>query len=261
MAAMTLLLAHLDSLRYPQKENILAHMYLSDRAMLEQTQDNLEKMSLQDGDNLHGQSSALLERLLAILGEAANGNTHSANSVSLTLKAPETDMEQPDEDNSNTVRWFVPYCGIIRIAREGVISKEQPAPPPSAEAVNNQDRTTSSNDPPTASTSLVETRQRGPMELPFMMWPRAAAQTSVQSQQEPDSDPSTSYDIASTQVESQFPHMFDPTLNQYEYPVLTADLDDWAFQGVDTAFFNSVMTGVDEGNAGGVEWDPWQEGS
>ena len=52
----------------------------------------------------------------------------------------------------------------------------------------------------------------------------------------------------------------DPLLQQYEYPIHTAGIEDWAFQGVDTAFFNSLMRGVEDDGNGNAEWATWQNG-
>lgn len=64
MAAMTLLLAHLDS--HSEAENILAHQYLSDRAMIEQAQENMQEVNSLNSDAMSAQSAELLRRLLAI---------------------------------------------------------------------------------------------------------------------------------------------------------------------------------------------------
>lgn len=43
----------------------------------------------------------------------------------------------------------------------------------------------------------------------------------------------------------------DFTLEQYDVPEMTAGLDDWAFQGVDTALFDSLMSGASTANING----------
>ncbi|CAM1501123.1 Fc.00g102850.m01.CDS01 [Cosmosporella sp. VM-42] len=108
MATMTLLLAHLDSYRASATDNLLAHQALSDRAMIKQAAD-------------------LLRRLLAIEAEAAVGHDRSVESVS--IQAPETETKaQPAEEKNGAVRVHIPYFGIIKIAREGVVSKEKSRP-------------------------------------------------------------------------------------------------------------------------------------
>jgi hypothetical protein len=52
------------------------------------------------------------------------------------------------------------------------------------------------------------------------------------------------------QLTSQYQdHGSDSLLQNYQDPGLTAWLDDWAFQGVDMAFFNSIMRGLDNENS------------
>lgn len=49
MAAMTLLLAHLDS-HLSETENLLAHQYHSDRAMIEKVQENNKEVNRLNSD-------------------------------------------------------------------------------------------------------------------------------------------------------------------------------------------------------------------
>lgn len=232
MAAMTLLLAHLDSHRYPQTGNILAHQYLSDRAMIEQTQEIMEEMSRRDGDSLTPKSEALLRRLLAILGEAINGNTNSVERVSVSVKAPETEMEQPDEMSNSVFRFFVPHCGIIKIAREGlIVSKESPKSQyPKASSM--QSGQFSFNE--TATTEAIKSNgseQDCMNEVPFLLQPRFAFHQSTPAQHGHSSDPLTDFNISPTQNAPQFAtNIPDPLLQQYEFPAMTAGIDDWAFQ-------------------------------
>lgn len=199
MAAMTLLLAHLDSHWYLQTGNILAHQYLSDRAMIEQTQESMEKSSPQDRDPLTAKSAALLRRFLAILGEAADGNPHCVESVSVSVKAPETEMELSDENNNNKLRFFVP-CGIISIAREGVIYKENPKPQysvadniPNESAIYSEivDKETITS----AGTSLGYTQV-----ISSMLPPRSAAHGATQPHIGHLSAPPTGFNLAATQL-------------------------------------------------------------
>ena len=58
------------------------------------------------------------------------------------------------------------------------------------------------------------------------------------------------------QFAPQFPTVIDHTLQeQYPYPALTAGADDWAFQGVDLAFFDTLMKGAGYPGNG---WQDWQ---
>jgi hypothetical protein len=231
MAAMTLLLAHLDSHRHPQISNILAHQYLSDRAMIEQTQEDMEEMNRRDGSSLGAKSAVLLSRLLIILGEAADGNTHSLARVSVSLQAPETEMEQPGEENNRSLRFFVPYCGIINIAREGTISKESPTSHYSLASIMHNELANLSESPYTEVDNSIGTRQDYAKELPSLLRPRLAVQSPTQAQQEQLSVPLAGFNVAAPQLVPQFPSpLSDNLLQQYDYPIPTAGFDDWAFQ-------------------------------
>ncbi|KAF5014541.1 hypothetical protein F66182_14429, partial [Fusarium sp. NRRL 66182] len=59
MTALTLLLAHLNSIG-GDSENLLAHQYYSDRAMIEQVQKNMEETNRVSSDVLNERSAALL---------------------------------------------------------------------------------------------------------------------------------------------------------------------------------------------------------
>ncbi|KAJ4298039.1 hypothetical protein N0V90_005938 [Kalmusia sp. IMI 367209] len=161
MAAMTLLLAHLDSHR--SEPNLLAHQYLSDRAMIEKTEENMRGINRFSSDALSAQSAELLRRLLSIEINLANGR-HGGEKVSVQEAGSGTMLQEKENDGS--VSMHIPYFGIIKIARE---------------------------DHP----SLIH---HG---------------------------------------------LSDPTLQLDTYPEMTAAGEDWAFQGVDLAFFDSLMRSTD----------------
>ena len=57
IAGMTLLPVHLDSHRFPQTDNLLAHQCLSDRAMIEQVRENMVGVGRLNSDVLSAQSA------------------------------------------------------------------------------------------------------------------------------------------------------------------------------------------------------------
>jgi hypothetical protein len=115
MAAMTLLLAHLSPLS--ETENLLAHQYHSDRAMIEQVLENMEEVHRLNSDALSLKSAGLLRRLLAIEIETGNSNSLGAKGASVHKIGPETAV--PDQDDIG-VSVHIPYFGIIRISQQGV---------------------------------------------------------------------------------------------------------------------------------------------
>jgi hypothetical protein len=277
MAGLTLLLAHLDSHCSSQTDNLLAHQChpqqcLSDRAMIEQALENMEEVSRLNTDALSAQSADLLRRLLAIEIEVADGHTHVAESVSV-LQAPETEM-QPDEDNNSVVRVYIPYFGTIKIAREGGISKEMPKAQTSGPGPSSQNQPPILGSPQTRHTNatvrsfnfdgLGVNPNAGTMspaeavgcdcvdELPAMLQRVSCpyAETHV---------PFTGDSVVTAQFTPQFGNaVSDPLLQQYQYPELTAGVEDWAFQGVDMAFFDSLMRGAEGSVNGAAEWVTWQ---
>ncbi|KAJ4856824.1 hypothetical protein T069G_07721 [Trichoderma breve] len=95
MAAMTLLIAHLDG-----------H---------QQVQESMEEVSRQNGDALGARSAELLRRLLSIEAEAARGHRRSVDSV--TVRIPATAEDPADEENegrSSVVSVYIPYFGWIQ---------------------------------------------------------------------------------------------------------------------------------------------------
>ncbi len=229
-ASMTLLLAHIDSHHHQEVGNYLAHQRLSDRAMTEKVLETMEKMKGVDVSNEKGEN--LLKCLLHLEAEAAEGQAYTARCVQGLEALPE---------DSDTVRISIPYFGVIKITREGTISKEVL-----------QARSTSEQDKgydPTFGTGSVHASNRlftlnqpnvGIMPLaPFAVnsaYPsQVAGQTYSYSagQQHPAADQLLN---ETNDFEEQYQHLF---------PALTAGIDEWAFQGVDNAFFDSLMMDTD----------------
>ncbi|KAJ5624638.1 hypothetical protein N7510_000947, partial [Penicillium lagena] len=223
MAAMTLLLAYLDGHRClaslvssqgQQKtsmtENLLAHQRPGDRALVEQIQENMDEKSRLLGDSLSTQSADLLRRLMAIETEAANGISPCAKDLSAQMP-----VKGLSDDGSNSVHVQIPYYGTINITREGVISK----------VAHPQ--------------SNVEGPNRGTFheELPVEEHaPRMEATVDLST--------NGGY-CAAPQTVLQPPGVICETLlEQNEHHILTAGADDWAFQGVDMAFFDSLLRGA-----------------
>ncbi|KAF7533866.1 hypothetical protein G7Z17_g13453 [Cylindrodendrum hubeiense] len=275
MAAMTLLLAHLESHRSSGEENLLAHQYLSDRAMIERAQENMKEVSRLNSDALSAQSADLLRRLLAIEVETADGYSRRAGTVSVEEAGAETSL--PDQDDDGVVSVHIPYFGIIKIAREGV-SKEVPKP----QATTTANYQAQSQVPDRSSTTSTETFHAGPRmcpsgiagpggipnvddiipvdtgyghaEVPSMVSqeaPNTYAKTPVQLGEPP--TPSTG--DGATHFAPQLQNgVCDLLLHHGDYPGLTAGGEDWAFQGVDMAFFDSLMKRAgNEGNQD-AEW-------
>jgi hypothetical protein len=119
MAAMTLLLAHLDSHGSEDTHSLLSHQYVTDRAMIEQAQEHMEGMNRINSDALSAESADLLRRLLTVQAEVQDGGGSFTRRVSVHDSAIDTGLSGPHEDDS-VVSVHIPYFGIINIARQGV---------------------------------------------------------------------------------------------------------------------------------------------
>lgn len=231
MAAMTLLLAHLDG-HHSKGDNLLVHQYLSDRAMIERAQENMKKVNRLNSDALSAQSADLLHRLLAVEVDTAEG----AQRVSVQGTQPERDG--PDHNDDAVVTVDIPYFGIVKIAREGM-SKETPKHRLSSKS-NRLQRSQGVDTSCTADTTTVYTEQslRNPgLTTGRHEMPHSDAMTPVNSGFGHLETPSISQNP--TPKLHNFYH--DPFLRHDGYPELADRAEDWAFQGVDMTFFDSLM--------------------
>ncbi|KAK8123228.1 hypothetical protein PG984_011898 [Apiospora sp. TS-2023a] len=224
MAAMTLILAHLQNharrTDHTNTNNPMAHQYLSDRGMIEQTQESMEEFSRVSGESLSAESASLLRRLLVIEAEAADGCRERAQGV---------DVLQPQSEEGNDgdgiVRVTVPYFGVVRIAREGIISRETPEQQPAGTRPVWQEgrlaTTYMTVTPPIAEVLPV---------VPLSPSTRRVGQPSDTMFTEPPPLDTMEYPM---QANSKFPN----SVGQW------AVGDDWGFQGIDMAFFDNLLSG------------------
>ena len=282
MGSMTLLLAHLDAHRQQSCDSLLTHQRMSDRAMMEEVLENMEGINKLNMDALSGKSSELLRRIMDIEAEAADAyQRFSAEDGRRSGIADVTARE----GEQKILRLCVPYFGIIRIAPEGGISKEPPQsqqPDAHLAPLGLEEDDTSETDATevTPSTNARLPRDHGsvvnqdssrplaadsaPVSHYHNLWSAKSSQqfrppTEPQPQPQPMLGEGFQTGAASSQnfqFAPQFPTVIDHTLQeQYPYPALTAGADDWAFQGVDLAFFDTLMKGAGYPGNG---WQDWQ---
>ncbi|KAK2738429.1 hypothetical protein FQN55_000555 [Onygenales sp. PD_40] len=255
MAAMTLLLAHMDSHR-DGVDNLLANQYLGDRGMIEQVQENMNEINQLNSDALSAKSADLLRSLLAIDVETEDGR------VSVRDAGSEEIVQQDGMvvEEEGVVRVHIPYFGIIRIARE--------APTMHRAALPQVDRlctTTGSNSEPLHADPQLRLSSL-PLSSPISHLSTLSPSTNNTS---PDAIRSTALSLnepslhatdtaASHESTTSFEYqqqcqntISDPglfltrsPLSQGDYPELAAGGEDWAFQGVDMAFFEGIMRGI-----------------
>lgn len=234
VAGMTLMLAHLDSHRHKEDHNFLAHQRLGDRATVEQALGHMELSSKLNEDMLAAKCADLLQYLLRIEADAAKVQG------SIMDKA-----QGPDDGQSKALFITVPYFGTVRIARDGikfmdtVRSSYQHANEPEA------DITIGGIGSVRVADHTITNDQRQPSaEIP--------ANLDDSANYPPPPNPCVAQVFPESQLDTadsaQPPSaiMGDGFMMQHDlFPGLTAGINDWVFQGVDTAFFDSLMTQTD----------------
>lgn len=108
MAAVTLLLAHLDG---RSSESLLTHQYHSDRALIERLQETISDWNYVS-DSLTGESLQLLQRMLDIDVDTAASSPRSTKQISVERAGLGTKLSLRDEGGLTS---YLPYFGIIRI--------------------------------------------------------------------------------------------------------------------------------------------------
>lgn len=214
MAAMTLLLAHIDSHRF-QTDDWRAHQRLGDRAMVEQLLENLERVGKESNDSLTNKSAEQLRCLLEIENDAARGIDHTAHNTVCCL-----------EEHCGELQLSIPYFGIIKIGREGITkdctssqltTQPPPTEPPDSVHVANH---------VFSAAGFGEALHQNSHNNSLL--PMLAAQPAQESQ------------ISLNSVSAEDNLRRRPS----QHPGLAASVNDWAFQGVDAAFFDSLMRGA-----------------
>jgi hypothetical protein len=231
MAAMTLLLAHLDSHRRPQEYdvhggvvtnggNLLTHQRLADRATIELVLVNMKSKKGFSHDQLNIESHSLLSRLLAVEEAAAKSQ------IVPDVSAPETRL----------LSLTIPYFGVINIGPNGLHKQtskhtpiwKEPATPGSTNVSLGQEA--ARQGPPYDFPAHVP-RENNILDpvFPNGYVPHNVTGFGIVQPQDP-----MALDVT---VQPDIPEQLDLPL----YPELMASADDWAFQGVDLAFFDSLM--------------------
>lgn len=232
IALTVLCLAHIDS-RTPTEtsmENaqsntkvwrILAHSHPSDRGMMERTLNILARM---ENDEIASKLTRIMQHLLDVEADAANGADYSAVTTKSNHGATECDGEFID--GKNTLQLHIPYFGAINLQRR-LISK------PTGEATQ----------PRRHGSIVVETNTKlpdqvmGQSQRPILEWDNQWSHLP---------DPSWgNSDLYSN--DARLPQMFDSTNN-------LGDPDDWTVQSINEALFNSLFSGADDQDAVHGAW-------
>ncbi|KAI3579655.1 hypothetical protein IWW34DRAFT_697689 [Fusarium oxysporum f. sp. albedinis] len=233
-ASLTLLLAHLSG-QSQDSTWLLTHQRLEDRALIDKTIDTLDELNRLNNDELTRETAKLARKLLALEADSAeSGDTYSCGIVKET---------QDGNDVGQGKRYFylaIPYFGNVRLAPD-VSPTRWPDPSPS---------TTQTDYSYTTLPSAITTRlaSSASFEQTSMSSHIASSQSSdivlqptqQQLQRLLISDEGHISPICTLTTAHQ-----NKELETFDLPMpdVMADAAYWAFQGVDAAFFNSLING------------------
>jgi hypothetical protein len=224
MAAMTIILAHIDSHKL-EVDDWRAHQRVGDRGMVEKLLENLEDEGKRANDSTTIKSAEQLRKLLDIENDSAHGISHSARNTLCCL-----------EQSCGELQLSIPYFGMIKIGREGITKDGL------IEANPIESLPTDISDSVYVANHLFSTAGFG----------EALHQDFRPSYLLPEND--TQPMRASQTVPAGLSTDAELHQQQLQYPALSASVNDWPYQGVDAAFFDSVMRGA-------VDWDPTLQGN
>jgi hypothetical protein len=244
LASLTLLMAHLDGHRAARQggdsTNVLVHLRFSDRAIMEQVLDNMRQLgAVNSGDVMSAKSAALLRHLLDFEEDAARGSRYRID------KDPENNTGSGCYDSggsghqtvvgdftssSGIFQMWVPYIGSVSITLDGGVTKRSRQ---LVQASNKGDVSTASTTETQEDEATLDIHG-APMEI--------AAGSAAHSAQSSEFGPS-SEDLSDQAVPrlSDFMGYSATFPAQQPYTGITAGAEQWAFQGVDTAFFENLM--------------------
>jgi hypothetical protein len=232
IAGMSLMLAHIVCHCHKEMEDLLVHQRIGDRTTVEQALECMESISKMSKDVLSGKCATLLKHLLLVELDAAQGQSYQAHKVQWT--------NGDHEDERNVLFITVPYVGTIRIARDGI------RPMRDLEILSHREQGLRDGITIGGIGSVHVHTPKNPYSTPEDLLPELADQTDITTTTSLLSadTPAAIIDLSTT---TQLPHILlgDAFTQEHGlYPDVAAGLDDWVFQGVDTAFFDNLMKGL-----------------
>ncbi|PVH95581.1 hypothetical protein DM02DRAFT_600670 [Periconia macrospinosa] len=237
IAGMTLILVHLVSDCQESTSNVLAHQRSSDRATVERALECMASMSELRDDALSAKCVVLLRDLLAVEQDAAQDHTYRAHALER--------INDDEKDNPNTLIINVPYLGIVRIARDGMVSMTP--------FKKTQDR------------EVVEDVTIGGIGSLRVNSPRMPDSNNTDSTSDvaavPQEAISEAINAPSTVKHSgHIPQSISEDIFAQQdqfFPNASASIDDWVLQGFDNAFFDVLMHGAGDQQLNSASDEDW----
>lgn len=226
ISGMTLMLTHIVSHCNKGTENLLVHHRVGDRAMVERALECMESMTELYEDVLTAKCAVLVKNLLDIEAGPAQRSSYVG-----------------EENDQNVLIVKVPYVGAIRIARDGIsitpFDAEQEKVPHEGVTIGGFEsihvRTPQDSNHHT-STDVVA--------------PDAAASRGTTQAVEASSARKYAGQVSQATSGDVF------TLPEDAFPDASAGMEVWLFQGLDTAFFDVLMSRVGE-QLNGTDTEGW----
>ncbi|KGO39834.1 Transcription factor, fungi [Penicillium expansum] len=226
IAGMTLMLAHILSHSNKGTENLLIHQRVGDRATVERALECMESMSELHEDVLTAKCAALLKNLLDI--EAGPAERHASDGQG---------------NNQNVLVAKVPFVGAIRIARDGISitpsDTEQEQVPHEGVTIGG------------FGSIHVRTPQDSDHYTDVVTSDDAAASRATAQAVGASSVRRDGGQVSHTTSDDVFV-LPDETLLD-----ASAGMEEWLFQGLDTAFFDVLMSGAGEQPLHGTDTEGW----
>ncbi|KAL7904693.1 hypothetical protein GGI35DRAFT_462410 [Trichoderma velutinum] len=236
-AILSLLLAHLIEPDQQRSGFLSSHQRLGDRALIERTVETLDELNQLNGDELSREITKLARRLLEL--DAASSQT--GDTYRCTLAPAAGHGESAGESLHPYYQLDIPYFGSVRLVPQPSVL-DVPARRETGEPNSNDGRTTNISGETTTQKSLASE-------------PHLASQFAGGQQLDMSSELARQPLVLPRDIsacDGQLPVVYYPGLPRsgeqeeafdVQMPDFMADAGSWAFQGVDTAFFDSLMSG------------------
>lgn len=241
IASTALCLAHIDASRQQHSGRLdgahchwggaissLSHQRLSDRGMMERALECLEVTAAAGPDILASKIAGILQHLLTIEGDAANGSRYHATAVVDTPRG-EPGCDGHLQDGGTSLQISIPYFGTIEIQRS-VVSSSMPSDLALLQLQEQQENGHDKVLPPGPPGYKigVESSNSDWQPVPYDRGDQAGVggTARINSDKPIASNTSNSHDM------------------QLLVPGLAVDVEDWELQGVDTTLFNTLLQGI-----------------
>ncbi|KAJ9157271.1 Fungal transcriptional regulatory protein, N-terminal [Pleurostoma richardsiae] len=235
-ASFALLLAHLDSHRNSFGD-VLSHQRLTDRALVERAMATMDELNRVSHDALSMKTAAVVRSLLAAEADAAEGaGSYSASNVNEDDEAAASASDRPGQ----SFRLDIPYLGTVRIARETLVRLQAQTLASTPSVSGGSSSASARNNALTPGSSTVAPSMLGVEQS----WQAGFVPPHPQQDGPPHDQIVLPLISFQNEAHGGVPHVAMPTL--------VAGAEDWAFQGVDATFFDSVLRGD---MADQVMWD------